>query len=71
MERRGQGPLAVCRLAEGLESRGVLSSVALNPGHPLELPGEMFKNTDAWGFTPEQLIFGSEAQVLVFFKSPS
>ena len=28
-------------------------------------------NPDAWGFTTEQLIFGSEAKALVFFKGPS
>lgn len=50
-----------------LESKGLLSSGVLNP---LDLPGEMFKDTHAWGFTPEQLIFVSEAKALVILKAP-
>lgn len=47
----------------------MLSSVLLNRGCLVELPGEMFKNTKAWGFILEQSIFGSGAEALPCLKS--
>lgn len=48
---------------------GLQRALLLNPGCPLDSPGEMFKNTSALGFTLEPSIFGSEAKALLCLKS--
>lgn len=66
--KRVQHPM-VCGLAEVNAWKAGACFLVLNPGCPSEFPGEV----KSWclGFTTEQLIFGSEAKALVFFKGPS
>ena len=66
--KRAQHPVCVAWLRAVPGKQGLASWFSTLAAHQNYL-GRL--NPDAWGFTIEQLIFGSEAKALVVFKGPS